>query len=103
METQLTEKASSSSSSALPGGSPSPPLALVTTLPGALVVLGVVAAVCLVAPGASTAYIHGTAEEASRAWKVLAACAGTLLGVAAPTSFRDVLAVAKRFLPGGKS
>lgn len=98
-----TQQESGSLSPPSSGPPPSPPAVQAITWAGALVAVAVTVAVSLAAPHAIEAYIHGTAEESARAARVLLCCAGTLLGVAAPTSFRDVLAVAKRVLPGGKS
>jgi hypothetical protein len=100
----LESKASDSSSLGSSGGPPSPPSVPPITWAGALVVVSLVAATCLVAPGVVTTYLHGTDVESARAARVGIVIAGILMAVALPhATFKDVLSVVKRVLPGGKS
>lgn len=90
-----------SSSSAPSPGSPSPPSPV--PQPGAVsVVGGLVATSAILALGTSAvlatlAALRGVPD----AWKLALGMAGGVVLIAAPTSARDILEMARRFLPRG--
>lgn len=82
----------------LPGersGSPSSSPPGVLTWSAALVQLGALVAVIVSLPPTLAATFAGN----PLGWKVLAGLGAVTLGVAAPTSLRDLLTAARRFLP----
>jgi hypothetical protein len=89
------EPVSPPASSAGPSSSPSSPPG-VLTWSAALVQLGALVAVIVSLPPTLAATFAGN----PLGWKVLAGLGAVTLGVAAPTSLRDLLTLARRYLPG---
>lgn len=84
------------SSASLPSTLSTPPPSGVTWA-GAVVAISAMVPVGMAVPPTLQAYLDGN----PRATWVLIGLGVAALGIAAPTSFKDLLAVGRRFLPGG--
>lgn len=72
------------------------------TWAGALVAVSAVVTIALATPPAVAAYLSPDETLSRKGGRVLLGCVLGLIALAAPTSFRDVLTLAQKYLPGRK-